>query len=189
MILGEAARSARLYTKAWRFVLSTPHLMVSLLWRRSSMRGGNDSECTSLHGECAPPLPDTGAYSSTPSLAPPAPSFPMLQPVLHDEAIRSAASSADIVPEETAQDTPPPSRTQSSLVPSSRSRKSRSSPCSRTRAFAQFVRHYRRKYATPRHDDVSFITVSEWSSIEPLQDGDDAANWEDIASRKVRVML
>ncbi|KAL1945394.1 hypothetical protein VTO73DRAFT_2245 [Trametes versicolor] len=75
-------------------------------------------------------------------------------------------------------------------APSSRSRKSRSTPCSRTRAFAQFLRHYRRKYATPiRHDDIALITMSELSSIDPLQEDDEDADWEDIASRKVRVLL
>lgn len=177
-----------MHTRLWKFLKSTPYRVASQFWRPRSP--SEDYTHSSRRGDCGL-LPSVSVdYDAAPPFGPATLPPPNICPHPNDTPPHAVQVSEDASRNRTANGSSSSPFSVPSRAPPSRSRKIRSNPCSRTRAFAQFLRHYRRKYATPtHHDDVALITMSELSSIDPLQEDDEDADWEDIASRKVRVLL
>ncbi|KAI0669468.1 hypothetical protein C8Q78DRAFT_178828 [Trametes maxima] len=77
-----------------------------------------------------------------------------------------------------------------SLSPSRYKRKNQSSPYSRIRAMARFLRWCRRKRAIgSSHSDALSVSWIELASIEPLPTDNDGDEWEDVSTQAVQVVV
>ncbi|EIW54123.1 uncharacterized protein TRAVEDRAFT_74384 [Trametes versicolor FP-101664 SS1] len=192
----------KLYTKVWRFLKETPRRFLSLIFPWRSEPPTKSNGCIPLREDpdvSLPSLENDDVYAVPPSV-------PATLSSLPASSSGDSPSSEDHVAEQQpsrrrARDThaspaagPAPSR--GWHTPSFRGWKNPRSFPSRFRTLLRPVAHHHRRH--PRRasscdadddSDVLLISMAELSSIEPLQPDDDADDWEDVETRKVRPIL
>lgn len=186
----------------WRFLKETPRRFLSSIFPWRSEPPTKSNCCIPLRegpDVSLPPLESRDIYAVPPSV-------PATLSSLPASSSGHSPSSEDHVAEQQpsrrrARDThaspaagPAPSR--GWHAPSFRGWKNPRSCPSRFRTLLRPVAHHHRRH--PRRasscdadddSDVLLISMAELSSIEPLQPDDDADDWEDVETRKVRPIL